>query len=587
MFPGRPIKRLCGFWLVSWSVFGYDYGVGSAVNDGAVGVVSKRGRLPYSYATVDSVMFCGAGARSRSRQAKRELATLAGSSNAWFNSGVATGLEFFGSGEDIPKPQGKAGAFTVLTQLRKNGEIPAGPVSLQRPAFAAGVNAVKAFAKARSKRECSVVRSQAEWGSALESALMLLCDETLAAERKTFRRFRRAEERLADHVEKGERRLFRRKKALRSAALAPIIVHEDCRLADGNLILPGTAAGSGMSIPVVEPAWDVWTAEGFEWTGGVQLIDMTDTVGRVTRRTEPEHRKWLIRWSLRELVTPAPTPTDSDRVRGIDQGIASQAVTDSGDVYDIEHDRYYTRQQEHETRRISHLSRQRSRHKNGSRRHKQLTRRINAGQSKRNRRKRNEEHHLAQALTCDPCGVPLQGIAMENLQHRSLRATAKGTVDAPGDNVAAKRGTNRGWDRRAPGRMRALIERRCERHRIAFAAVDPKNTSQVCSGCNTKGDRESQAVFVCSTCGTSHADANAGCNICNRALGQWDTNMVLDRKRAAGIVVLRRQPHRVQPNAANGDKHRPAPPHSPAASQTTRHRTVPRATQTNRTRTLV
>ena len=559
----------------------------SAGNYGAVGLVPKRIRLPYSYATVDSVMFCGAGARSRSRQSKRDLAALSGSSNAWFNAGVATGLKFFRAGEEIPKPQGKAGAFTVLTQLRKDGEIPAGPVCLQRPAFAAGINSVKAFAKARSKREYSVVRSHSEWGSALATALMLPCDKTLAAEHKTFKRFRRAEERLADHVEKGEQRLFRRKKALRSAPLGPIIVHENCRLVDGNLILPGTATVSGLSTPVVEPDWDVWTAKGFEWAGGVQLIDMTDEAGRVTRRTEPEHRKWLIRWSLRQPVTAAPTPADSDRVRGIDMGIVNQAVTDSGDVYDIEHDRDYMRKQKHETRQISRMSRQRSRHKNGSRRHKQLTRRINAGQSKRNQRKRNEEHHLAQALTCDQDGVPLQGIAMENLQHRSLRATAKGTVDAPGDNVAAKRGMNRGWDQRAPGRVRTLIERRCERHGIAFVAVDPRNTSQVCSGCNTEGDRESQAVFVCSTCGTSHADANAGCNICNRALWHWDTNLVMDRKRAAGIAVLRRQPHRVHPHAANGDKHRPVPPNSPAAPQTTRHLTVPRATQTNRTRTLV
>ena len=549
--------------------------------------VPKRERLSYLYMTVDAPMFCGVGARSCSRQTKRDLATLAVSANAWFNAGVATGLGYFRADESIPKPQGKAGAFTVLTQLRKTGEIPEGPVFLQRPAFAAGINAAMAFAKKRSQCEYAAACSQPEWEAALESALMLPCDKTLAAESKAFRRFRRAEDRLADHVEKGERRLFRRKKDAQLGALGPIIIHDGCRLVGSRLILPGTAGTTGLSIPVVEPDWAAWAAEGYEWTGGVQLIDMADEAGRVTRRTVPVHRKWLIRWALRKPLTPAPMPTDSDRVRGGDLGIVNQIVADSGDVYDIDHDHEYVRKQKSTTRRISRLSRQRSRHKNGSRRHKKLTREIKAGQEKRNRRKRNEEHHLVQAFTCDADGVPLQGVAMENLKHGALRASAKGTTDAPGANVAAKRGTNRGWDRRAPGRVRKLIERRCERHGTAFVAVDPKNTSQVCSGCNTEGDRESQAVFVCSQCGTSHADANAACNICNRGLGHWDQDMVMDRKRAAGIVVLRRKPHRVHPHAANGDKHRPATPHSPAAPQTTRHLTVSRATQTNRIRTLV
>lgn len=55
----------------------------------------------------------------------------------------------------------------------------------------------------------------------------------------------------------------------------------------------------------------------------------------------------------------------------------------------------------------------------------------------------------------------------------------------------------------------------------AVVRVDPKNTSRTCAACGhcAPGNRESQAVFECESCGhVAHADTNAAVNILARAL---------------------------------------------------------------------
>jgi transposase len=90
---------------------------------------------------------------------------------------------------------------------------------------------------------------------------------------------------------------------------------------------------------------------------------------------------------------------------------------------------------------------------------------------------------------------------------------ARGTIDAPGRNVAAKAGLNRsvlqqGWglfvrrlEDKAPGRVEK---------------INPAYTSQRCSACGHV-DRESrkiQADFLCTACGFAcNADVNAARNI--------------------------------------------------------------------------
>ena len=107
------------------------------------------------------------------------------------------------------------------------------------------------------------------------------------------------------------------------------------------------------------------------------------------------------------------------------------------------------------------------------------------------------------------------GVVVERLRTKNMTASARGTVDEPGRNVAQKRGLNRailnvGWHR-----IQTMLAYKAAR----FVKVDPSYTSQTCASCGTVDgrSRESQAVFVCTACGhRDNADRNAAVNILNR-----------------------------------------------------------------------
>jgi transposase len=104
-------------------------------------------------------------------------------------------------------------------------------------------------------------------------------------------------------------------------------------------------------------------------------------------------------------------------------------------------------------------------------------------------------------------------IRFEKLNIKNMTASAKGTIEQPGRNVAQKSGLNRailaqGWgdlrrrtEQKAPGRVQD---------------VPAPYTSLRCSRCGwiDKNSRKSQAGFVCTNCGlTCNADLNAAINI--------------------------------------------------------------------------
>src|SRR5699024_1524400 len=97
----------------------------------------------------------------------------------------------------------------------------------------------------------------------------------------------------------------------------------------------------------------------------------------------------------------------------------------------------------------------------------------------------------------------------EDLDVRGMTRSAKGTVEQPGSRVKQQAGLNReilanGWgmlvsrlEHKAPGRV---------------DKVQAAYTSQTCAECGycASGNRESQAVFRCASCGhRDNADVNA------------------------------------------------------------------------------
>jgi transposase len=104
-------------------------------------------------------------------------------------------------------------------------------------------------------------------------------------------------------------------------------------------------------------------------------------------------------------------------------------------------------------------------------------------------------------------------IRMEDLRIRSMTRSARGTVEAPGRNVAQKTGLNRGILRSGWG---LLVQRVEDKAPGRVEKVPAADTSQRCSACGhvAPESRESQALFRCVACAyADNADVNAAKNI--------------------------------------------------------------------------
>src|ERR1035441_6818007 len=105
-----------------------------------------------------------------------------------------------------------------------------------------------------------------------------------------------------------------------------------------------------------------------------------------------------------------------------------------------------------------------------------------------------------------------------------MSASATGTVEGPGKNVAQKRGLNREILNQSWAEQDRQFEYKTVWYGSVLEAVPayhPSNECRVC-GHTAKENRKSQAVFSCVACGhKEHADINAAGIIRARALTQY------------------------------------------------------------------
>jgi putative transposase len=131
-------------------------------------------------------------------------------------------------------------------------------------------------------------------------------------------------------------------------------------------------------------------------------------------------------------------------------------------------------------------------------------------------------------------------ICIEDLQVRNMSKSAKGTVDAPGRNVAAKSGLNKAILDQGWGLFRRMLEYKQTWRGGEVIAINPRYTSQTCPICGhvSKKNRPYQALFSCEHCGYSyHADVVAAQNILAR--GQRERQNAYAQPQAVpGIPVL-------------------------------------------------
>jgi putative transposase len=102
-------------------------------------------------------------------------------------------------------------------------------------------------------------------------------------------------------------------------------------------------------------------------------------------------------------------------------------------------------------------------------------------------------------------------IALEALRLRNMTRSAKGTIEAPGRNVAAKSGLNRVMLDAGFGLLEAMIVAKAESAARTIVRVDPRFSSQECSRCaHVASESRRRRCYECVACGFAcHADVNA------------------------------------------------------------------------------
>ncbi len=88
-------------------------------------------------------------------------------------------------------------------------------------------------------------------------------------------------------------------------------------------------------------------------------------------------------------------------------------------------------------------------------------------------------------------------IAVEKTAIQNLTKSAKGTIEEPGTNVAAKSGLNRSILEQTWGQLRQQLTYKAEWAGREYVEVNPRNTSKTCSGCGSvrKGKWKDYRVF--------------------------------------------------------------------------------------------
>ncbi|XVQ11334.1 RNA-guided endonuclease InsQ/TnpB family protein [Spirillospora sp. CA-255316] len=232
------------------------------------------------------------------------------------------------------------------------------------------------------------------------------------------------------------------------------------------------------------------------------------------------------RWHVAFAHVPPPVPGPGDgSVVGVDRGVAVSAALSTGELLRV------PGLTPGERRRLRLLARRLGRARRGSGRRAALKAALARLKARESDRRKN---WVEQTSTMLARGFEVIGV--EDLNIAGMTRSARGTIERPGRNVAAKAGLNRGI---LAGGWGLLVERLEHKAPGRVYKIDPAGTSQRCSACRVRDReaRESQARFRCRSCGFAcNADVNAARNIAH------ETRLILVGTAAGPAVAARGRP---------------------------------------------
>ena len=244
-----------------------------------------------------------------------------------------------------------------------------------------------------------------------------------------------------------------------------------------------------------------WTRRGlpiFKIRKSLHLPNGSPISVRITRRG----RKVYLQFVYKVEKEPF-SPTGA--VVGLDMGVASTITTSDGEII---------RRRPKDHRRKKRLQRAVARSHKGSNTRKRRVRMLAREHEKIATRSKGEAHEITSALI-----KQYDGIAVEDLQIKNMTRSAKGTLENPGKNVAAKRGLNREIHEQAWGQIHEMLNYKAEWAGRKFVKVNPRFTSQDCSNCGIRNPKQSEYhTYRCKACGFQiDRDLNAAVNILRSA----------------------------------------------------------------------
>jgi putative transposase len=218
--------------------------------------------------------------------------------------------------------------------------------------------------------------------------------------------------------------------------------------------------------------------------------------------------RWSVSIQVEHEVADPPVHASEESV-GIDLGIAAFATLSDGTRIEPLHSF-----RKHE-RRLAWYQRRLARKRKGSRNAKKEKAKVQRLQARiADARKDFLDKHSTAITTA------FRAIALEDLDIKSMSASARGTQSAPGRNVRRKSRLNKAILDQGWGGFRRMLEYKAAWWGGQVVAVPPEYTSQTCPLCAhiSPDNRRSQAIFLCLACGyADHADHVGAVNILCRA----------------------------------------------------------------------
>lgn len=190
---------------------------------------------------------------------------------------------------------------------------------------------------------------------------------------------------------------------------------------------------------------------------------------------------------------------------GVDRGINKSLALSNGEVRNLPVDELKKVE-----KRIAYHQRKASKKKRGSKNYQKAQEKIKKLHRRMFHLRDNWHHQTSHELAKNHSLV-----VMERLSIKNMVRSAKGTIENPGTNVAAKSGLNKSIHRQGWGKLERYARYKLGWRGNHLLLVPPPGTSQTCYFCKHRdpGNRKKEK-FECLKCGWAcDADYNASLNI--------------------------------------------------------------------------